>query len=69
MVYLHSSAKDLVTDAIAMSNVSKISLAIYSVLLSFRCTMMLAQRELFEIQKEEYFVKHLFVVPTHFSLK
>lgn len=35
-----------------MSNVSKISLAIYSMLLSFWCTVMLAQRELFEIPKE-----------------
>lgn len=35
-----------------MSNVSKISLAIYSMLLSSRCTMILAQRSLFEIQKE-----------------
>lgn len=34
-------SKDLVTDAVAMSNVSKISLAIYSTLLSLQCPMML----------------------------
>lgn len=45
-------SKDLATDAVAMSNVSKISLAIYSMLLSSQCPMMFAQRSLLETEKE-----------------
>lgn len=45
-------SKDLATDAVAMSNVSKISLAIYSMLLLSQCPMMFAQRLLLETEKE-----------------